>query len=117
NTTPNLITPHGAIQQEINSATNEIISQISIPDATNKNHRTETRADSPTRAFTYTGVVTHPPDGGYCDQIADVPQFLKNYTDFQGHTLATIGYDAKWFINSVTDANNHVTTYLRGAGI
>src|SRR4029077_20773177 len=109
------ITPHGAIRREINLDTNQIISEINIPDATNRNRRTETRGDGPTRNFTYTdpGTVSNEP-GGQCDAM---PQFLKNYTDFEGHTTY-IGYDNVWYITSVTDARgsgagdpNFTTTY------
>src|SRR5206468_552018 len=50
--------------------------------------------------------------------IGDTPpsQFLLTYTDFQGHTTQ-LGYDANWYVNSVRDANNHITYYTHGNNI
>jgi RHS repeat-associated protein len=60
------------------------------------NYRMETRGDighGPTRGFVYTT------DG-----------YLTSCTDFMGHS-ASQGYDAKNYINSVTDRNSHTTNY------
>ena len=75
---------------------------------------TETRGDGPSRSFTYT------PFRHYTETVCDdyennIPpqQMLQNYTDFQDHTTH-LGYDANWYVNSVTDANTHTTSYTRG---
>jgi RHS repeat-associated protein len=78
---------------------------------------TETRGDGPTRTFTYTHL-SHctAQDCSPCDDYLNnnpPQQMLTNYTDFQGHTTI-LGYDSNWYINSVIDANNHITSYTRG---
>src|SRR5437016_11959350 len=80
---------------------------------------TETRGDGPTRTFSYTWLHVHrDPEGGPCPTLAGPApsQFLQSYTDFQGHTTQ-LGYDSNWYVNSVTDANNHTTYYTRGPNI
>ncbi len=80
---------------------------------------TEYRGDGPTRTFNYTElqlIRSHNGEPEVCPESFHGPvpqQFLLSYTDFQGHTTQ-LGYDANWYINTVTDANNHTTTYLRG---
>jgi RHS repeat-associated protein len=81
---------------------------------------TETRGDgNVSRSFHYTRLKltrTSEPDGcPFIDFGVSGPQsqVVLNYTDFQGHTTA-LGYDANWYVNSVTDANNHTTSYQRG---
>ena len=78
---------------------------------------TETRGDGPTRSFTYTHMVhCHGSECGPCadyDYSYPPQQMLTSYTDFQGRNT-TLGYDSNWYINSVTDANTHTTTYERG---
>jgi RHS repeat-associated protein len=79
---------------------------------------TETRGDGPTRAFHYTDLSIQRPTE-CCDRCPDITgpapsQFLRSYTDFQNHTTQ-LGYDANWFVNSITDANTHTTYYTRGA--
>jgi RHS repeat-associated protein len=62
----------------------------------NRNTRKETRGDNKTRTFNYgTGSLS-----GY----------LINCTDFMNHS-ASQTYDAKNYINSVTDRNGHTTNY------
>jgi YD repeat-containing protein len=81
---------------------------------------TETRGDGPSRTFTYTDFTWHvgqddPPSP--CPDITSSgppQQMLDHYTDFQGHTTY-LGYDSNWYINSVRDANNYTTSYIRGA--
>jgi YD repeat-containing protein len=80
---------------------------------------TETRGDGPTRTFTYTELTWHvdnDPPGPCPDITSSGPpqQMLDHYTDFQGHTTY-LGYNSNWYINSVRDANNHITSYIRGA--
>jgi RHS repeat-associated protein len=66
----------------------------------NHNLRKETRGDGATRTFTYgTGSLS-----GY----------LINCTDFANHS-ASQAYDGKNYINSVTDRNNHTTSYSLNA--
>jgi len=77
---------------------------------------TEYRGDGPTRTFNYTALsIGRPPNEEECPSVSGPApqQFLLNYTDFQGHTTY-LGYDANWYVNSVRDANNHTTTYIRG---
>ena len=76
---------------------------------------TETRGDGPSRAFHYSSLHMHRLDNVRCpDIIGTAPsQFLLSYTDFtnfQGHTTQ-LGYDAHWYVHTVTDANNYTTTY------
>jgi RHS repeat-associated protein len=59
--------------------------------AVNGNSRTETRGDTPSRTFNYSG------------------SKLVNYTDFKGHT-SYISYDGNGFRNGFTDARNNATT-------
>ena len=108
--------PHGAIKNE--KYPGALVSAIS-PETGVGDTFTETRGDGPTRSFTYSHI--HHCQGnecGPCDDTGtngpDKQQMLLNYTDFQGRTT-TLGYDSNWYINSVTDANNHTTTYQRGA--
>lgn len=79
---------------------------------------TETRGDGPTRSFTYTHMNhCQGPECRPCDDVQNnnpPQQMLDHYTDFQGHTTY-LGYDSHWYINSVRDANNHTTSYIRGA--
>ena len=91
------------------------------------NEFTETRGNVPTRKFHYTDFHHHQCASGEtcgtCDDYYDVEnnhwpdaapqQFLKWYTDFQTHTTQ-VGYNDDWYINSITDANQHVTNYTRG---
>src|SRR5579884_1259031 len=80
---------------------------------------TEYRGDGPTRTFHYTElqlIRRHNGEPEVCPESFRGPapqQFLLSYTDFQGHTTQ-LGYDANWYVNTVTDANNHTITYLRG---
>ena len=81
---------------------------------------TEYRGDGPTRTFTYTPLHLGRPSDESCPRWQQDPtnnpapqQFLRSYTDFQGHTTQ-LGYDANWYVNSVRDANNHTTSYARG---
>lgn len=114
--------PHGAILAE-NCPGIGPVSAISpgIPTGGNGSQDTftETRGDGPSRTFNYTHLrhCTNNPECGVCDDYSDndpPQQMLQDYTDFQGHTIQ-LGYDANWYVNSVTDANNHTTTYLHGA--
>jgi RHS repeat-associated protein len=113
---------HGEIYREKCYTTGAAVATIA-PELTaaapNANVFTETRGDGPTRTFTYTakpGVLQDPQEG--CPTFLGNPdngqQFLVSFTDFQNHTTY-IGYDANWYINSVKDANNHTTSYVRGA--
>jgi RHS repeat-associated protein len=78
---------------------------------------TETRGDTPTRTFNYTSLLLSRPlnEEDICPTVTGPApqQFLLSYTDFQNHTTQ-LDYDANWYVNSVTDANNHTTSYLRG---
>jgi RHS repeat-associated protein len=105
--------PHGFI-------INEKYPGIGAPSAISVNGPdtfTETRGDGPTRSFTYSHI--HHCQGNECGPCDDYgingshQQMLLSYTDFQGHTM-TLGYDANSYVNSVTDANTHTTTYTRG---
>jgi RHS repeat-associated protein len=120
---------HGAIIAErysLNGSTNGArVSKIDpaapSPLATDPNFDTiytETRGDTPTRKFTYTSLHLHRFNEDTCptwrpDLDPAPQQFLLSYTDFQNHTTQ-LGYDAHWYVNSVTDANNHTTSYTRG---
>jgi RHS repeat-associated protein len=84
---------------------------------------TETRGDGPsgqgpTRTFTYTHLRRcQGTECGGCDDYEDnypPQQMLDHYTDFQGK-LTQLSYDSNWYINSVTDANGHITRYTRGS--
>ena len=123
--------PHGAITAERLSANGYLVSRIT-PGATlctsyncsMETDFTETRGDEPSRTFTYTNLNYHsnPLEPG-CPEVWDPQppsQFLRSYTDFQGHRT-WLGYDSNWYVNSVTDARgtsegdpNHTTTYTRG---
>jgi len=119
--------PHGAITAErysLNGSTNG--SQVSkidppapsplSPGVTFPTTYTETRGDGPTRTFNYTALsIGRPPPEEECPGFnGPAPQqFLQSYTDFQNHTTQ-LGYDGNWYVNSVTDANLHNTSYLRG---
>jgi RHS repeat-associated protein len=119
--------PHGAIIAErysLNGSTNgPRVSRIDPPApspllqfVTFPTTYTETRGDTPTRTFNYTSLsLGRPAPEETCPSLhGPAPQqFLLNYTDFQGHTTY-LGYDANWYVDSVTDANNHTTTYTRG---
>ena len=77
---------------------------------------TEYRGDGPTRVFNYTTLHLgrNPEDTCPTWYTSPAPsQFLLNYTDFQGHTTV-LQYDSNWYVNSVRDANNYTTTYVRG---
>jgi uncharacterized protein (TIGR02594 family) len=121
--------PHGAITKEY-KPNGPLVSKIE-PDLPLhptggwlSTEFTETRGDGPPRTFTYTQFKIydqHPPDPP--DPCLDAnnnvtegrppQQLLDHFTDFQGHTTQ-LGYDSNWYINSVTDANNHTTSYERG---
>jgi YD repeat-containing protein len=81
---------------------------------------TESRGDGPTRSFTYTPLRLGRPNGGDPETCPIVTgpapqQFLKSYTDFKTPGNSTqLGYDTNWYVNSVTDANGHTTSYTRG---
>ncbi len=62
----------------------------------NGNTRTETRGDTRSRTFTYTGYL------------------LTSSTDFK-NVGASQGYDGNSFVNSVTDRNGHATTFLNNS--
>jgi hypothetical protein len=80
---------------------------------------TETRGDGQTRSFTYSHLMHCVGDD--CDDPCAAygesephNRMLDHYTDFQGHTTQ-LGYDqTTWYITSVSDANQHLTTYERG---
>ncbi|HMJ20728.1 MAG TPA: RHS repeat-associated core domain-containing protein [Terriglobales bacterium] len=124
--------PHGAITAERYSASdgNKGLTVSSIPGNLPSplsggpvfqmpTNFTETRGDGPTRTFNYTWLHVHrDPENGACPTLAGPApsQFLLNYTDFRGHTTQ-VGYDSNWYVNSVTDANNHTTRYTRGPNI
>jgi RHS repeat-associated protein len=95
-------TSHRHIKSEKNLVTGEMVSQRTQTDQ-NGHEFKETRGDGPTRKFKY--------GGGYYNPKPTLGKLLW-YTDFEGHTT-TLGYDSGGFINSVTDANNHTTTYDR----
>ena len=83
----------------------ELLSSITY---TGANTRTETRGDNATRTFTYGN------RAGGAHQMGK----LIDYSDFAGkHT--TLGYESNmWslaygFLTTVTDSNNHTTTYTR----
>jgi RHS repeat-associated protein len=114
--------PHGAIINEKCpnvGAVSAIAPGVSTGGAGTIDTFIETRGDGPTRSFTYTHI--HYCQGnecGPCDNYStngpDQQQMLLNYTDFQGHTTY-LHYDANWYIDQVTDANGHTTSYQRGA--
>jgi RHS repeat-associated protein len=123
--------PHGAIIAErysLNGSTNgPRVSRIDPPapspivnDPNFETTYTETRGDgNVTRTFNYTSLHIRRSDGEVCPtwfaNLDPAPQqFLLNYTDFHGHTTY-LGYDTNWYVNSVRDANNHTTTYIRGS--
>ena len=115
--------PHGAIINEKNpsvGAVSSIAPGVLVGGAGSIDNFTETRGDGPTRSFTYSHI--HRCQGTECGPCDDVgtngpnQQMLLSYTDFRGNTT-TLGYDANWYINSVTDANNHTTSYQRGPDI
>jgi len=123
--------PHGAITAERYSASdgNKGLTVSSIPGNLPSplsggpvfqmpTDFTETRGDRPTRMFHYTALHVLRHDNPSCPDIGGGPpsQFLLNYTDFLGHTTY-LGYDANWYVTSVTDANNHTTRYTRGPNI
>jgi RHS repeat-associated protein len=117
--------PHGAITAErysVNGSRNGyVVSSVDPgvqsprpPGANMQTQFTETRGDGFQRTFTYTELNYNWRDDPVCPETSPAPsQFLKSYTDFQGNTTR-LGYDANWYVNSVTDANNHTTTYTRG---
>ncbi|MBO0695325.1 MAG: hypothetical protein J2P56_04390, partial [Verrucomicrobia bacterium] len=121
--------PHGEITKERYSLAGAVVSSITpnVPPPTDNSpifpeQFTETRGDGPSRTFTYTPlqIERHFDPNERCPNIVgDTPpqQFLQSYTDFQGqgqgHTTY-LGYDANWYVNSVTDANQHTTSYTRG---
>jgi RHS repeat-associated protein len=124
--------PHGAILKEKywdgvagNEANGPTVSRIDPPapsptmtDPNFDTTYTEYRGDGPTRTFTYTSLHLHRFNEDTCPtwnpNLDPAPQqFLRNYTDFQGHTTY-LGYDTNWYINSVRDANNNTTSYTRG---
>jgi uncharacterized protein (TIGR02594 family) len=105
--------PHGFIINEKKPG----IGVVSAISPTGPDTFTETRGDGPTRTFTYSHI--HHCQGNECgpcdDEGTNGPnqQMLLSYTDFHGHTTV-LDYDANWYVNSVTDANQHLTTYERG---
>ena len=124
--------PHGAIIAErysLNGSTNgPRVSRIDPPApspiVSNPNFvttYTEYRGDGPSRTFTYTQLHLTRRDGdGQCPTWTYNPtsnpapqQFLVSYTDFQGNSTI-LGYDTNWYISSVKDAGNNITSYLRG---
>jgi YD repeat-containing protein len=121
--------PHGAIIAErysLNGSTNgPRVSRIDPPApsplVSNPNFDTtytEYRGDGPTRTFNYTSLHLGRPADETCPiwnpRVDPAPQqFPLRYTDFQGHAT-TLGYDANWYVNSVKDARNNTTTYMRG---
>ena len=123
--------PHGAITAERFNAGGTLVSRIDPPATLCTSFTcqmetafTETRGDQRTRTFTYSQLHyrTIPGEPGCPETDPDPPsQFLRNYTDFQGHKT-WIGYDPiAWYITSVTDARgtqegdpNYTTTYQRG---
>lgn len=122
--------PHGAITAErysVNGSRNGyLVSSIDPgvqsprpPGADMQTQFTETRGDSFQRTFTYTELHYNWRDDPVCPETTPAPsQFLLSYTDFKGQTT-TLGYDKgnnneKWYVNSVKDANQHITSYIRG---
>jgi RHS repeat-associated protein len=106
------------IISEKNLVTGEAVSTIAGATGGGTTTSTETRGDGPTRTFHYHSVqhcVDCPPPDSECSPPEPIDGKLLDYTDFLGHTT-TIAYDGNGFINSVTDANNHATTYTRGTG-
>jgi RHS repeat-associated protein len=120
---------HGVITAERFSAGGTLVSRIDPPATVCGTYNcqmetdfTETRGDGPTRTFHYTDLTYHsnPQEPG-CPEVwypQPPSQFLESYTDFLGNTTR-LGYDTgtnneKWYVNSVTDANNHTTLYQRG---
>jgi RHS repeat-associated protein len=81
---------------------------------------TEYRGDGPTRTFHYTSLTlirTHNGEPASCPESFTGPapqQFLTDYTDFRGNNTH-VGYDTNRYVNSVRDANNHTTSYVRGS--
>ena len=123
--------PHGAIIAErysLNSsstgpqvswidppAPSPLLSTVTFPPS-----YTEHRGDGPTRTFNYTALTLVRQTGGDPDPCPGIngwppQQFLQSYTDFStpAHTTS-LGYDGNWYVNKVTDANGHITDYLRG---
>jgi len=83
----------GVANHEAQGAT---VFTLTVGAPNNRNTRKETRGDNKTRTFNYgTGSLS-----GY----------LINCTDFMNHS-ASQTYDAKNYINSVTDRNGHTTNY------
>jgi RHS repeat-associated protein len=124
--------PHGAILKERYSSADgnkgAMVSKIdppasspTAPDPDFGTTYTEIRGDgngSISRSFTYTDLhlIRHHGEPEACPDGFRGPapqQFLLNYTDFQGQSTQ-LGYDANWYVNSVTDANGHTTSYTRG---
>ena len=126
--------PHGAILKERywdgvagHEGSGEMVSRIDppapsplAPDPNFDTMYTEYRGDGPTRRFTYTELHLSRPqnhENEGCPTIVRGPapqQFLTDYTDFRGNTTH-LGYDTNWYVNSVRDANNHTTNYVRGS--
>jgi RHS repeat-associated protein len=114
--------PHGAIFKEKNPTVGPISTiapgiPVNPVNGALQTTFTETRGDGPTRSFTYTAFrVNH---AGESDPCADVEnnnpphQMLLQYTDFRNQSTY-LGYDPNWYVNSVTDANLHTTSYQRG---
>ena len=113
-------TPHGAIINEKYPGVGAV-SAMSPPPTFGPptvDAFTETRGDGPTRSFYYThlrrcqGTECAPCD----DYENNVPpqQMLDHYSDFQ-NKLTQLHYDPNWYIDSVTDANGHITGYTRGS--
>jgi RHS repeat-associated protein len=83
---------------------------------------TETRGDGATRSFTYTHMMhCHGDECTPCDDYENndaypyraPQQMLDHYTDFQDRTTQ-LHYNSHWYIDGVTDANGHTTSYQRG---
>lgn len=85
---------YGQILSENNATTGQAVSTLTINTATT---RTETRGDNKTRTFTYGS------NG-----------FLTGVTDFK-LIAQTKTYDAKSFVNAVTDRNGHTTNFTNNA--
>jgi RHS repeat-associated protein len=118
-------TPTSRIKSENhlnNGVIAEMVSSVNDPgDGSGAITLTETRGDNATRTFSYAGKPT-------ITACAENKAKLLNYTDFQAHTT-TVGYNEcvstfggncdgtdpynGGFVSTVTDPNNHITSYTR----
>jgi RHS repeat-associated protein len=114
------------ISSEKNLVTGDAVSTIVGVANNNTQQVVETRGDGATRTLDYfkgAGCRDCPLDGADPCSRPPIPTDgkLKDYTDFLGHTTA-LTYETNdilasaGFINAVTDANNHTTTYVRQTG-